>query len=404
MKYILNLKLSKVILLTFLIFLCHCKNDKQLEQAKQVEQVIQNNAKTIVIPDFNDLKSSAIKSSGLIEETTIVKLETKRESLISRPAKVKVLGERIFVLDSKNGLLEFNIEGKFIQQIGSIGKGPGQYLNAGAFDIDENKQEIIVQDRRTLKIFIYTLEGVFKSSKKADFFANSFVIDKLTGNLVFDTYLKKQRKLNNSTPSVIISNKKGEVLNTMLDTDPAVTMGYKSLYNLFANDTIVLFNQPFDNTIYKISKGEVGPFLNFKFKGKAIPSGANQNIDFRAFKDKLKKEGYSYFTNNSGYFLVGNSLLFSAVVNGKRENLLYDIKKDEVKLIVNDKKTSSFVGFLGAKIDAYGTTIVNYAQTDWFLNKEYYKSEAFKGSRMEEVMQQTKEGDNPILIFNKLKQ
>lgn len=70
---------------------------------------------------------------------SVIPLETTKESLIGDIYKAMVVRDTIFIMDFRNQrLLAFNMNGKFLGQIGVRGRGPREYLEVRDFDIREN--------------------------------------------------------------------------------------------------------------------------------------------------------------------------------------------------------------------------------------------------------------------------
>lgn len=58
--------------------------------------------------------------------------------------------------------LSFSRTGKFLNRIGSIGQGPGEYVNYLTFLVDEDKKEVYIFSTNN-GVLVYDFEGGFKS-------------------------------------------------------------------------------------------------------------------------------------------------------------------------------------------------------------------------------------------------
>lgn len=385
----------------FIIVLFSCKKNKN--------PIINNSLISQHIISFqNDklISENVVNVCDIIDTMMVVKLETKKECLIGNPRKIKVISNRIFILDTNSGLFEFNFDGDFVKKIGEIGKGPGEYISPKAFDVDEKRNEIYVYDRSTLKILKYDFQGNFKEGIKVNVYAYDFIVDKKNEGFIFDTHLEKQKGWSQSDVkqfSITRTDVKGNLTLAFLETNKKEnSLNYKSRYNLFSNDSIILFNKPFKNKIYQIKQSEVVPLFSFEF-GKTIPDGFSHDIQVRDFMEKIEENGYDYFNNNSGYFIANKKLLFSVQRQGGREEYIYNILTKELSQVNTKTDASSCLAFLGLKVCSYKNMIVSYAQTEWFFNNKSLSSGKYNGTRIGEIMKHTKEGDNPIIIFNILK-
>lgn len=387
--------MSKYLLIPILFFLLSCKDNNVIEK---------NNFKNqITFPPSNVIEEEAVKISEIIDTTIIVKLETNKECLIGSPKKIKIYNNHIFVLDDKTGLLEFDMKGGFIQKIGRIGNGPTEYRSPKSFDIDELKKKILIYDRSTLKLLKYNLKGGFEEALKVKIYSSNFAVDKYTGDYIFDTYLESQvNSQDEKQYSIIKTDKKGNISSRFQETNEdqnALKLG--STYNLFNNSAVILYNSPFKNEIYQIEGNKIVPFLSFGFKGKAIPDKLDYNIDIRDFVKEIEEKKYEYFDNRFGYFLINNSLLFTVYRDGYYENYIYNLETKKLNLVLKPEVPN--VGFImGQPACVYNNAMVSYAQTEWFTGEDY-SSDIYKNSKFLEIVKQMKNGDNPIIIFDRIK-
>ncbi|MGW8121887.1 6-bladed beta-propeller [Roseivirga echinicomitans] len=84
-----------------------------------------------------------LEIESIVKEVKQVKLEETDESLIGLIHKVEKTDEYIFVLDA-NGprVLQFDLNGKYIKEIGRNGNGSNEYANLTTFTIDNNLKHI----------------------------------------------------------------------------------------------------------------------------------------------------------------------------------------------------------------------------------------------------------------------
>lgn len=115
------------------------------------------NENKIVIGDA-DLKISH-NLSEVVEDVQIIPLETHDSCLVGECNKITVTNEFIYILDSKsNRLFCFDKEGKFIRNIGEIGRAPNEYLSLRDYCILKNGN-IALLDNYPNKLIIYNNLG-----------------------------------------------------------------------------------------------------------------------------------------------------------------------------------------------------------------------------------------------------
>ncbi len=125
-------------------------------------------------PNHDDLeiyplkeKMSEIKLNQLFSKFDFISLETTDKALIGNISKLIVNGDNIFILDNSQAktIFIFNTSGKFIRNIGKIGKGPGEYTNIEDFTIDKGTGNIAILAYPSM-VLIYNTEGDFIKQKK----------------------------------------------------------------------------------------------------------------------------------------------------------------------------------------------------------------------------------------------
>ncbi len=97
-------------------------------------------------------------------------LETNDHCLIGQieTTKVDPLTKHYFILDKKTniGVFEFNKDGKFVRQYGSIGEGPGAYQNIRDFSIGPRSEIFIAS---SYKLLLFNKFGKLIKEKKISF-------------------------------------------------------------------------------------------------------------------------------------------------------------------------------------------------------------------------------------------
>jgi hypothetical protein len=106
---------------------------------------------------------NAIPLSNFCDSVATIILETTKESLLSNVDKAVIVNDRVYVFDSTHEragiILEFDMTGKFIRRIGSVGRGPGEYIRIFDFAIDELNGLLYILDNATNRVISYNLEN-----------------------------------------------------------------------------------------------------------------------------------------------------------------------------------------------------------------------------------------------------
>lgn len=103
-----------------------------------------------------------VKISEIAEKVVYIPLETTDQSLLSETLEIYYGKNDIFVGDQDHAVFyRFNKQGKFLNQIGRKGEGPGEYPSAIHFYVDEGKSTVSIISPKTRTIYQYNYEGQF---------------------------------------------------------------------------------------------------------------------------------------------------------------------------------------------------------------------------------------------------
>lgn len=163
-----------VSLLMIILLVVSCKNSNHSKSVLPYQVNLER--------DINNISSMPLSTLGSSLE--YIPLETDTACLIENISNVFVSDSFIYVNDG-NRLLLFGRNGKYLRQIGSSGRGPGEYSRIGDFIIDESQKEIFVLSSRV--VLVFDINGLFKRDFKIDFPSKQFVL-KENDELVFHPF------------------------------------------------------------------------------------------------------------------------------------------------------------------------------------------------------------------------
>ncbi len=182
--------MKNILILCCTLFIISCvqqnKNNTNIETIR-VDKVFSENL--------------SINLSDIVDTAKYIPLETREEFLIGTVSKVHISKDRIYILDSwqSKSLFVFNKSGKFLNKVGKLGKGPGEYLQPIDFEVDEINRKIYVLDLVSEKLFEYSFEGEFVKNvnvKEKAFFVKKVDKDYYAFYSLFSTGEKEQYFLN----------------------------------------------------------------------------------------------------------------------------------------------------------------------------------------------------------------
>ena len=100
--------------------------------------------------------------SEAAEKLEIVPLEMTDESVLSDITEMQVTDHNIWIDHGREFYIyRFSRTGKFLNKIGSIGQGPGEYTTYSTFLVDEDKKEVYIFSTNN-GVLVYDFEGGFK--------------------------------------------------------------------------------------------------------------------------------------------------------------------------------------------------------------------------------------------------
>lgn len=158
------MKITFTIITILVLTLTACTQKKgSLEQMPVVAhtQMIGDVALTVCPIDLLE-DTVKIPLSDLVEEPQLVRLDNREEALVGSGG-IRFSDNHILVLASRNVPCKlFRRDGSYINKIGSIGQGPGEYKNIYDAQIDEVSGRIYLLPWSTNCILVYDLQGKFE--------------------------------------------------------------------------------------------------------------------------------------------------------------------------------------------------------------------------------------------------
>lgn len=113
--------------------------------------------------DLSEPKEGNSLLSTITNDIEYVKLETTESSLVGRIEQIIINEAGIFVQE-KQRLLHFDLNGRFLKDIGKSGRGPGEFNGLLDLYIDVKDSRIYLMQGNL--ILVYSIDGDFLFSKK----------------------------------------------------------------------------------------------------------------------------------------------------------------------------------------------------------------------------------------------
>lgn len=222
-----------------------------------------------------DSKSN-VNLSDIANEVIYVPLESAKDALLGNIQKIIIVGERIYISDLSSvgsRLLLFDIEGKFIKQIGSIGNGPGEYGQISDICLVKDKKEIQIVANNKKNILRYNLEGNFVGN---GFEINDDVTVQYFNGRYYSHYPSNMLFYNKVKEfQLTVRNLSGDIINYQYPVDKTRS-SYLNPFIEFAtfsqNDGTCFYHVPKDNVLYQIQDSAIVSKIIYSFGKYSFPS------------------------------------------------------------------------------------------------------------------------------------
>lgn len=327
---------------------------------------------------------------------------------INDSKRIKIFDNNIFIWDYKKGLLRFSKDGKFINHIGTIGRGPSEYGQYSAFDINKNSREVYILEDKKFLVFNFDGDYIRNEVIKSDYYL--YNIDFISpGSLILAT----NNSYGESPFNWICSDCFGNILNVKNNyirfKPPELSSLIPSMITYKFDDAVYYYEQ-YNDTIFKISNSEIkSAYIFLHDKTRFTPE--------IFIRDGMRNLSSYYIPRNiiesSKYLIILfhiNSKNKLTVLNKKNKNF-FEIKGRKNNGIFND--IDGGINFLPLiyneeENEEYLISVINA-----FEYKVHVTSDAFKNAtpkypekktELEKLANSLDENDNPVLMLVKLKE
>jgi len=146
--------MKNLLLFCIVLFLFACNTDKKGHSGKTIDEGLQ-------VFDFDVDNYTENNFSDYFEISKVIPLETTDASLIKEISNTHINENEMLIFDRDlKKLLLFDLNGKFIRQIGHEGRGPGEYVKIIDF--------ATTMDHDTISIYDEINQGILRYNKKRE--------------------------------------------------------------------------------------------------------------------------------------------------------------------------------------------------------------------------------------------
>lgn len=151
--------ISTLFVTSLILFLASCTTSKEGDGSVSV---IETECNTITVCHFNEVKDTiSLNLSDLVKDFKIVRFENKEEAYF-KPNMPSITDKYIGIRTSRHPFLLFDHSGKLLNEVGSVGVGPGEYIMLYDEVIKEKLGKIYLSPSgHSSKILEYNIDGSF---------------------------------------------------------------------------------------------------------------------------------------------------------------------------------------------------------------------------------------------------
>lgn len=215
--------------------------------------------------------------SDLIEDVSLIQLETSTESLIGEIGKIEIKRDKIFIQDkSLHEIKIFNIDGKYLGKISNKHQGPGGYIDIFSFSASKDGELIEIYDNRGFKFRTYNLNNEFIEEFSIDYLVSDFMKLENDKKVVYSGFLPSYNMDGFPNSSRLLFANKSDVYQSAFDYEYSESNPIRNIVGGFRNlsyygDTIVLGAEIADFDIYHIFEDSIKKKYQIDFGDEFMP-------------------------------------------------------------------------------------------------------------------------------------
>jgi hypothetical protein len=345
-----------------------------------------------------DMASNAeLKLSEYFENFRMLKLPS--DTVMGEIKRIRYENGSIYISDG-NTLFVFSDTGILLTCFNKTGKGPGEYTIISDFTV--NGETITILCRSLRKLMDYNHSGECISTRNIEYWART--ISPVVGHSYF-LYCGNEYGDNERHKVRRVNNGQEDSMYLAIDRNQAKYLHISSEHNFYRHQECVYFFEAFNDTVYRsVDGGGIKPYFCIDYNGKNIPESffKRKYTNVANFFQEFHKTSYAYGILN--FAMYDRFVMF---------NSFY---QKNIKLTVFDQKDRITNTFASVKDNIYfnGLTIP-ISEFSFHADKHIFvpldalavvewKNAHIPADQFREMINATKEEDNPLLLIFDFKQ
>lgn len=314
----------------------------------------------------------------------------------------------MFLYEDDIGILMFGMDGKMLRNIGSIGRGPGEYVRGSEYAVDEKTGTVYVCDFGNI-IKVYSKSGVFLRSFSLKDFGGSIDEIEIYNSKLFASY---NLQYNDSKYEWILLDTLGNLDKKKERTLPLFRSNYLAGGGIYVFEQKLNYWNQFIDTVFSISPDLTcrATFLfspgEYRLPKSYVGDPIKQLSQYMTIEQIFETThfltiNYSFYKEKNGFILIEKknkkSYLFYWDFDGNG-GILNDLDGG-VMLLPKNYLVEKNREYLLELIDAYQLK-AHVSSTEFVDAVSKYPE---KKKELEKLANSLKETDNPVLMMVRLK-
>lgn len=274
-------------------------------------------------------KSGVDVPADIVNNVRAVVLEETEHSIIGHIDKMIYDGGRFYVLDRKmnKGIYVFNSDGRFLFNIGRVGRGHGEYIEPTDFVIADTL--VLVLDEFGKKFVRYGLDGVYRGQKRLNAVFTNIACTE-NGRLIMAKAGDNSNQNELRDYELFQIDIEGNILRKYYKNE--YSMNFSAGNELVASGDKIYYARALRPGVCEVDTSGFRMKYAFDFGNKNLPLDYERQSsgDYPRFLKRFES-GYVYYT---GSFIETSRYVGFAVHDGDKMNFYQVYDKDTGKSII----------------------------------------------------------------------
>ena len=368
---------------------------------------------------FNNKQT--VPLSTIASDVEYIVLETKEDCMV-RPVVRYYFTDSLIFIRNYDHILKFSSNGKFIERIGTSGRGPGEIDLIRNLSFLPDKKTLVVQKNYQRELLFFSFTGELIKTLDYEPHIESF---KILPDGHFLTY--ESGALGTEDIMFCIMNENWDTLSTIKNytkwtSTPSsiqIMIGYPAFEPFYFSQSMYHLKSMYNDTVYRISSDKMEPEYFINLGKHKLPDELRPERLGASQLQKFRDNGHNYYFPQ--VFEASKKVFIWAFNYGESESskyLIYNKLNKKCTFLTNyENKSTGFVNDWDGGIDFWPTGQLNDNQVFMPITPLQFKKQLAekttdnngiknpeRKSKLLNLISSLDETDNPVLMVVTLKQ